>query len=190
MKLKGMTDEDFLQYKKPSLLLVFPTCTFKCCIECGSQVCQNWSLAMAPMMEVSSDTIIQRYLSNPITQAIVCGGLEPFDSFDELFQFIELSEYFQDLDWTKNEKRTDLFFRLIEKQYNKYLQERKDKQEKIGEMYGDTIEFSKYKLIPVSRDIEILVLDPPRIYDSAKNKTIILEERKEIIEVINKLFIV
>lgn len=88
MKLKGMTDEDFLQYKKPSLLLVFPTCTFKCCIECGSQVCQNWSLAMAPMMEVSSDTIIQRYLSNPITQAIVCGGLEPFDSFDELFPFI------------------------------------------------------------------------------------------------------
>ena len=32
--------------------------------------------------------LITRYLQNPISEAIVCQGLEPFDSWDELKQFI------------------------------------------------------------------------------------------------------
>lgn len=38
--------------------------------------------------------VVQRYLDNPLTHAIVCGGLEPFDSFDELKYFISLFRVF------------------------------------------------------------------------------------------------
>ena len=41
------------------------------------------------------NTILHRYLQNDITQAIVCGGLEPFDTDNELLDFIETArDYF------------------------------------------------------------------------------------------------
>lgn len=88
MILKGLLDEDFINYSKPSMVLFFPHCTFKCEKECGRQVCQNSTLATAPNIDTDEKTVCARYLSNPITQAIVCGGLEPFDSFEELLSFI------------------------------------------------------------------------------------------------------
>ena len=90
MELKGIIFEDFVNYKKPCMTLEFPKCSFKCDKECGSQVCQNSTLAAAPSSEYSSDLIITKYLENPITEAIVCQGLEPLDSFNELFYFIFL----------------------------------------------------------------------------------------------------
>ena len=41
MILKGLIDEDFVNYKKPAMVLEFPYCSFKCDKECGRQVCQN-----------------------------------------------------------------------------------------------------------------------------------------------------
>ena len=90
MKLKGLKDEDFLQYKKPCMFLILPYCNFKCDIESGSQVCQNWSLAKQSIIEVPDETIIERYLSNPLTTSVVLGGLEPLDSFTEVINFLEL----------------------------------------------------------------------------------------------------
>ena len=84
MKLKGMRMEDFTNYKKPAMFLAFPSCTFKCEKECGVQVCQNGTLAQAPNIEIGVQELIDRYLANPITSAIVCGGLEPFDDFEDL----------------------------------------------------------------------------------------------------------
>lgn len=88
MKLKGIRDEDFTNYKKPSMYLAFPTCTFKCERECGQKMCQNSTLAITPDIAVDIDGLIQRYLSNPITSSITCGGLEPLDSWDDLYEFI------------------------------------------------------------------------------------------------------
>ena len=89
MILKNVTDEDFVNYKKPSMVLGFPICkNFKCDRKCGRQVCQNSALATAPDVEVDIDELIQRYLDNPITKAIVCQGLEPLDSWDDLIDFI------------------------------------------------------------------------------------------------------
>lgn len=88
VELKGLVDEDFLQYKKPSMFLIFPHCTFKCDIENGNQICQNWSLTKAPVISVAISDLINRYLNNPITHAVVCGGLEPLDSWEELSYFI------------------------------------------------------------------------------------------------------
>lgn len=39
MKIKGIVFEDFLNYKKPSLFIIFPYCSFKCDKDCGLKVC-------------------------------------------------------------------------------------------------------------------------------------------------------
>ena len=52
-------------------------------------VCQNSSLATQPIKEIDIDAIVNFYLSNPITKAIVIGGLEPMLQFEELTALIE-----------------------------------------------------------------------------------------------------
>lgn len=88
MRLKGITDEDFLQYKKPSMFIITSFCTFKCEKECPECHCQNSPLALAKYEEINDDSIVKRYINNPITSAIVFGGLEPLDQFDELIVLI------------------------------------------------------------------------------------------------------
>ena len=90
MIIKGIKEEDFLQYKKPSMLVAFPSCTFKCEKECPTckGMCQNSALVKSPDIEISPKAIVDRYLSNPITKALVCGGLEPFDSWEDLFTLL------------------------------------------------------------------------------------------------------
>lgn len=89
MRLKGMCDEDFVNYKQPSMMLVSSYCNFKCDRENGINSCQNSSLAKAPIINIEEDTIIQRYLMNDITKAICIAGLEPFEQYDEVFCFIK-----------------------------------------------------------------------------------------------------
>ena len=88
MKLKGLDDYDICNYKEPSMFLIFPNCTFKCDKECGRQICQNSALAHEPEAEIRNIDVVQRYLNNSLTHAVVCGGLEPLDSWEELWSFI------------------------------------------------------------------------------------------------------
>ena len=88
MKINAIRDEDFTNYKKASMFISFPTCTFKCEKECGIKCCQNSELAKSPITDYDIDKLIKRYVDNIYTSAIVCGGLEPFDSFEELIIFI------------------------------------------------------------------------------------------------------
>lgn len=90
MYIKGLVDEDFVNYKKPSMFISFPKCSFKCDKECGMQVCQNSTLALSQNINIDTSRLVERYLSNPITHAIVCGGLEPIDTFDELIEFVSV----------------------------------------------------------------------------------------------------
>ena len=94
MIIKQLVDEDFVNYKKPSMFIGFPSCTWKCEKECGVRCCQNSALAQAPNINVSIDTLIERYVNNPITQSVVCGGLEPLDSLDDLQCFIMNFRYY------------------------------------------------------------------------------------------------
>lgn len=93
MVIKGLVDEDFVNYKKPSMVIMFPHCTFKCEKDCGQRVCQNSTLAQSPDITISMKELCTRYLSNFISQAIVCGGLEPMDSFDDLISLILTLRY-------------------------------------------------------------------------------------------------
>lgn len=88
MRLKGLVDEDFVNYKKPSMYISTYKCSFKCDKECGQAVCQNLPLASQPTIEVDDDIIIKQYLKNDISQAVVISGLEPFDDITELYNFI------------------------------------------------------------------------------------------------------
>ena len=70
------------------MFIIFPFCSFKCENEAKVHCCQNSDLARSPIIEISAENIIERYISNKITKSIVCGGLEPMDSFDDLSQLL------------------------------------------------------------------------------------------------------
>lgn len=78
--LLDIIDEDFINYKHPSMSLIFPNCTFKC----GEENCQNYGLINEPRHQIQISDLYNRYINNPITDAIVCHGMEPFDSWEEL----------------------------------------------------------------------------------------------------------
>lgn len=88
MLIKGIVDEDFVNYKRPSMFINFPNCSFKCDKEAGCAVCQNSALAQESNIEIDIEELIERYIDNLITSAIVCGGLEPFDSWKDLLSLI------------------------------------------------------------------------------------------------------
>ncbi len=88
MIIKQLLDEDFVNYKKPSMFIGFPSCSWKCDKECGMQVCQNSALASSPIKNIGFKTIVNRYINNPITASVVCGGLEPFDTWDDLYGLV------------------------------------------------------------------------------------------------------
>lgn len=90
MLIKGIIDEDFINYKKPCMVIEFPYCSFKCDKECGKQVCQNGALANSPNINIERMDLVDRYLKNDITQSIVMQGLEPFDSWNDLITLIFL----------------------------------------------------------------------------------------------------
>lgn len=89
MIVKEIRDEDFTSYKKPSMVIGFPSCTFKCERECGQKMCQNSALVTAPDIEISVKDIIDRYLQNPITKSIIMAGLEPMDSWSDMVNLID-----------------------------------------------------------------------------------------------------
>ena len=97
MIIKGLIDESFVDYKKPSMYIAFPFCNWKCERDAGCAICQNSQLAQEPIIEISELEIINRYVKNPITKAVVMSGLEPFDSIDELYSLCwELRQYTND----------------------------------------------------------------------------------------------
>ena len=85
MKIKGLISEDFVNYKKPAMTIMFPCCNFKC----GTEYCQNSPLSKAENIEIDISDIVIRYLNNPITESVVMQGLEPFDSWNDLIKFID-----------------------------------------------------------------------------------------------------
>ena len=93
MKVKTIIFEDFINYKKASMYIAFPNCSFKC----GKGLCQNSELANQESIDISYERIIEKYLSNNLTNAIVFAGLEPFDDFLDMYMLIsKFREYTDD----------------------------------------------------------------------------------------------
>lgn len=90
MIIKWIKHESFQDYKKPAMLIGMPKCDWKCLTELGldQSICQNCKLAELENVVISTDSIIHIYENNPITSAIIFGGLEPMLSINELVDFI------------------------------------------------------------------------------------------------------
>ena len=90
MFIKGIIDEDFVNYKKPAMVIEFPYCDFKCDKECGEPICQNSSLVNEPNIEIIPNEIINRFFENDISEAIIFQGLEPLDSFADVLKLLAI----------------------------------------------------------------------------------------------------
>ena len=92
MRLKGIKAEDFVNYRHPSLFLASCFCDFKCCKESGLaiSVCQNSALAQSKVKDIPNEAIYAHYANNPITKAVVIGGLEPMLQAAEIRDLIDL----------------------------------------------------------------------------------------------------
>lgn len=88
ISLVNIIFEDFVNYKKPSMTLLFPYCDFKCDRENGTKLCQNRALAKENLIKTEAKEIVKLYRENPITKSFVFQGLEPFDSWEELYNLI------------------------------------------------------------------------------------------------------
>lgn len=90
MFVKNIIDEVFQDYKKPSMMIATCKCDWKCLTELGLDIniCQNSSLVKQKTVQKLNDEIVERYLNNPITKAIIIGGLEPFLQFEEVIVLI------------------------------------------------------------------------------------------------------
>ena len=95
MKLKTITDECFQDYKKASMYLFTCFCDWKCCREGNfdTSFCQNSRYASDETIEISNEDLFKRYVDNPLTEAIVVGGFEPFLQFGELVSLISHFRY-------------------------------------------------------------------------------------------------
>lgn len=88
MKLLDIVDYDIVNYKDPAMFLIFSVCKgFKCEKE-NNEDCPNRALEGMKKVEVSAESVLQRYNNQSLTRAIVCGGLEPFDTPDSLTELV------------------------------------------------------------------------------------------------------
>lgn len=89
MYVKDIIDVDFINYKLPSMIIAMPKCSFKCDKLSGKKVCQNSALVEQPDVFIDSNKLIQKYLKSS-AKAICFQGLEPFDSYKDVHEFISL----------------------------------------------------------------------------------------------------
>lgn len=91
MEVKIIIDEDFVNYKKPCMLIGTAFCDWKCCVEMkiDNSICQNSSLVQSKSVHMPIDTLIDRYMNNQISKSIVFGGLEPMLQIDEILEFLQ-----------------------------------------------------------------------------------------------------
>ncbi|MBR0423051.1 MAG: 4Fe-4S cluster-binding domain-containing protein [Clostridia bacterium] len=90
INVKEIVDENFQDYKKASMFIATVKCDFKCLKEKGMDfsICQNSKIAKLPNKKVFIPDIFQRYMNNPLTSAVVVGGLEPMLQFEEVLNLV------------------------------------------------------------------------------------------------------
>lgn len=145
MRIKGLVDEDFVNYKKASMFISIGDCDWKCCKDGNFDIsiCQNSALTRIAEIELNDKFIYDRYITNPITKAVVIGGLEPMTRFNELYDLIKLF---------RNNNCNDEF--VIYTGYN--ADEIQDEINKLCELNNIIIKFGRFKLNDTERFDEVL----------------------------------
>lgn len=86
IRVKNILWEDFVQYHKPCMFIGFPECSMKC----GKTLCQNHELLVAKDVIIDPKHLVEQYVENPITKAIICGGLDPIDTSEDLMELVDV----------------------------------------------------------------------------------------------------
>lgn len=98
MKIKNILDECFQDYKKTSMFIAVDGCDWKCCREAGIPVtaCQNNELSKQNSIDINIALLVDRYINNNITTAVIFAGLEPMLQINDILLFIEVlrNQYF------------------------------------------------------------------------------------------------
>ena len=89
VRLKGLMDVSYQDYRKPSMVLTMAFCDFKCWKGELKNPCQNSALAHSPIILVNTETILERYMKNPLSKALVFSGLEPLLQKYEMFGIVD-----------------------------------------------------------------------------------------------------
>ena len=144
MQLKYILDENFQDYKKPSMLLATCKCDWKCLKEQGLDlsICQNSELVKQKTIDIPINDIINRYINNPITKAIIIAGLEPILQFNEVIEFISEFRIISDDDV------------VIYTGY--YLEEISEELKKLTKYKNIIIKFGRYKHESIKRFDDVL----------------------------------
>ena len=83
MIVRNIIFEDYINYKEPSMYIACPRCNFKCCPE-DNKICQNYQLSKGKLIEIDNTDLVDRFLSNNITKAIIFAGLEPLNDLESV----------------------------------------------------------------------------------------------------------
>ena len=139
IKLKGYKEENFNDYKKVGFFLAFPSCNWKCLKELNLDlsISQNSHLIKEETQKYNIKMLLKKNKNKKN-----CGGLEPFDTFDDLLLLAkEFRKQFQD----------DI---VIYTGY--YEDELQDKISKLKEYANIYIKFGRYNPNLPSRNDDVL----------------------------------
>ena len=133
MIVKLVKQDDFVQYKKPCVVVCFPNCTWKCCTEAGipTSVCQNQEMCGLKDIDVTPEDVYNLYKESLFAESICCSGLEPMLQFDDV---LSLLKYFREHD-------CDADF-VIYTGYYRY--EIEDKIEQLAKYKNVIVKFGRY----------------------------------------------
>ncbi len=87
--VKGI-ETTFTDYKECGLKIATPSCTFKCCREQGMSdfSCGNYALESSEPIPITI-THLLGYFDTRIHKCLIFGGLEPFDTYDDMYNIID-----------------------------------------------------------------------------------------------------
>jgi len=100
IRVKSIIHENFQDYKKSSMFISAISCDWKCLKEkdLDISICHNSDVFNFETKSIDNLSIIDDYLNNKITSAIIFGGLEPMLQFEEIFEFIKTFREYSDDD--------------------------------------------------------------------------------------------
>lgn len=159
LEIKGIVDEVFSDYSKISMLIICPKCTVRCWERLGlsPSICQNNHLKKEQGWQEDNFEIIKRYNSNPLTKSIVFGGLDSWDSLDDILNFSKTFREFSNDDLVLytgrnlEEIQGDFIkFINIKNVYVKYGQYNPNLESIVDELTGVTLVSSNQKFIKIS----------------------------------------
>lgn len=133
MIVKLVKQDDFVQYKKPCVVVCFPNCTWKCCTEAGipTSVCQNQEMCELKDIDVTPEDVYNLYKESLFAESICCSGLEPMLQFDDV---LSLLKYFREHD-------CDADFVIYTGYYRNEIE---DKIEQLAKYKNVIVKFGRY----------------------------------------------